>query len=75
MAKERGQQLVLDLDAAYWYPAGDEAHDVGVGVEADQVVHVGECEPAQHQSWRFEEDLHQLCPSDAATLSVACAAS
>ena len=36
--KERGQQLVLDLVAAYWYPAGDEAHNVGVGVEAGQVV-------------------------------------
>ena len=32
---------------------------IGIGIEADQVVHVGHREPAKHQSLRFHEHLHR----------------
>ena len=59
VGKERGQDLLLDLLAGRRYPSGDEVHDVGVGVKADQVVHIGHREPAKHQALRFAEDLHR----------------
>src|SRR5690349_15318120 len=59
IAEEPGQYLVLDLVTVRRYPAGDEVHDARIGVQADQVVHVGHREPAEHEPPRFEEDLHR----------------
>ena len=66
--RNAGKDLSFDLVAGRRYPAGDEAHDVGIGVQADQVAHVGHREPAQHQPRRFCKDVHRPTPSGAATL-------
>jgi hypothetical protein len=49
-------------------PACDEVHDVGIGVQIGQVVHVGHREPAEHQPWRFQKDPHRRPLSEMAML-------
>src|SRR5206468_13017 len=56
---EGGQELLLDLLAGRGYPAGDVAHDIGIGVQVHQVVHISQAEPPQHQPVRLEENLHR----------------
>ena len=34
-------------------------HDVGIGIQAHQVVRIGHGEPAQHQPVRLKEHLHR----------------
>src|ERR1700689_4967812 len=58
VAEERGQELMLDLLAGGGYPAGDKAHDIGIGIQAHQAGRVGHGEPAQHQSVRLKENPH-----------------
>src|SRR5947209_18814783 len=57
-AQERGQDVVSDYLARRRRAAGEEAHDLGIAVEVDQVVHVGLAEPAHHQALGCQEDLH-----------------
>src|SRR5215469_1791401 len=62
IAKERGQNLVLDLVAGRGHPASDKTHDIGIGIKAHQVVRIGHGEPAEHQSLRLKENLHYPVP-------------
>jgi hypothetical protein len=62
IAKKGGQDLVLDLLARRGHPAGDKTHDIGIGIQAHQVVRIGHGEPAKHQSRRLQENLHHPVP-------------
>ena len=62
IAKKGGQDLVLDLVAGRRHPASDKTHDIGIGIQAHQVVRIGHGEPAEHQSLRLQENLHYPVP-------------
>lgn len=57
-AEELGQGLCLDRLAARGPAAVDEAHDVGVAVQCEQVVGIGLGERAQHEAVGLQEDAH-----------------
>src|ERR1035438_10221057 len=59
IAEECGQIFIFDLLAGRGYPAGHEAHDIGIGIRAHQVVRISHAEPAKHQSLRLQENLHR----------------
>lgn len=59
IAKECGQIYIFDLLAGRGRPAGDEAHDIGISIQAHQVVRISNAEPAKHQSLRLQENLHR----------------
>ena len=62
-AQERWQDVVLDHLAGGGSAAGEEAHDLWIAVEIDQVVHVGRREPAQHHTLGFQENCIVHCLS------------
>lgn len=41
---------------------GDEVHDLGVGVQLNQVIDVGRCELAQDETFGLQQDAHQVLP-------------
>src|SRR5580693_6646009 len=59
ITEECRQDLILDLLAGRGYPAGDKAHDIGIGIQVHQVVRIGNSELPQHQSVRLKENLHR----------------
>src|SRR5271169_4464274 len=59
ITEEGRQELILDLLAGRGYPAGDKAHDIGIGIQVHQVIRIGDSELPQHQSVRLKENLHR----------------
>jgi hypothetical protein len=59
VVEEPQQDLVSSHVARCRFAAGEEAHDVGIAVKVEQVVHIGLGQPTQHQSFGFQEDLHR----------------
>ncbi|MFY9850154.1 MAG: hypothetical protein WAK83_21525, partial [Trebonia sp.] len=52
------QEIVLDLLAGRRYASADKAHDVWIGVQAGQVVHIARGEAAEYQPLSFQENMH-----------------
>jgi hypothetical protein len=58
IAKAGGQDLVLDLVEGRGAPRQLQTHDIGIGIQAHQVVRIGHGEPAKHQPLRLQESLY-----------------